>query len=150
MLMVTLWCPVPMTGGLFSGTGKVGILSFLSILVIVTMFSRLRSCLTPMIEALSLVLLMDRYNPILIPFELFNRPCAFSFHICHIVVEVISLSNNAIICQIMVTITTLSISCVFRMQKMLYGFGTGHLFSYLLNLFIFFRVGINIMLFSVM
>lgn len=50
-----------MTGKLFSGIGKLVVPGSLSIPVIVTMFSRLSSCLTPMIEPLSLVLLMARY-----------------------------------------------------------------------------------------
>jgi len=61
MQMVTFCFQVLMIGGLFSGIGKPAVLSSLSIPVIVTMFSRLSSCLTPMIEALSLVLLMARY-----------------------------------------------------------------------------------------
>jgi hypothetical protein len=61
MQMATFSFQVLMTGGLFSGIGKLVVVNFLSILVIVTMFFRPSLCRTVMIEALSLALLMARY-----------------------------------------------------------------------------------------
>jgi hypothetical protein len=61
MQMATFSFQVLMTGELFSGIGKLVAVNSLSILVTVTMFFRPCLCLTVMIEALLLALLMARY-----------------------------------------------------------------------------------------